>query len=250
MISNFLCAHRALVSGLPIRQAIGKFNSAGALIYGALILSLMEYFFIPPRAMYFFAKPSLIPTLSEPLQAGIIWSLSCLIGFILIPMIIQKLILKNSLSEIGYSTKDFLKHAPTYLFLFALVIPVIFYVSSQESFSRTYPLIPEARESLKVFFIWEAFYVAQFFALEAFFRGYFLFSLNQKMEKWTAIAVMTVPYTMIHFHKPFVETMGAIVAGMVLGNLALKNKSWLGGAMTHSLVAVTMDCLASKNLFI
>ncbi|MEQ1723674.1 MAG: CPBP family intramembrane glutamic endopeptidase, partial [Pseudobdellovibrio sp.] len=70
-------------------------------------------------------------------------------------------------------------------------------------------------------------------------------TLERHMSKWIAIAVMVVPYTMIHFHKPVLETFGAIIAGMVLGHLSIKYRSWLGGAILHSLVALTIDFLAS-----
>ena len=58
------------------------------------------------------------------------------------------------------------------------------------------------------------------------------------------IFVMTIPYCMIHFGKPIQETLGAIVAGILLGFMALKTRSiWLGAAL-HIAVAWTMDGLA------
>jgi membrane protease YdiL (CAAX protease family) len=49
---------------------------------------------------------------------------------------------------------------------------------------------------------------------------------------------------MIHFGKPIQETLGAIVAGILLGFMALKTRSiWLGAAL-HIAVAWTMDGLA------
>jgi membrane protease YdiL (CAAX protease family) len=53
-----------------------------------------------------------------------------------------------------------------------------------------------------------------------------------------------IPYVMIHFGKPLPETLGAIIAGLVLGHLALKSRSvWLGIA-THVIVATSMDFAA------
>jgi hypothetical protein len=49
---------------------------------------------------------------------------------------------------------------------------------------------------------------------------------------------------MIHFHKPFLECLGAVVAGLVLGHLALRFRAFWGGALLHILVAVSMDLLA------
>lgn len=60
----------------------------------------------------------------------------------------------------------------------------------------------------------------------------------------TAIFVMVVPYTMIHFTKPFPETLGAIVAGIVLGTLALRTRSIFGGVAIHTAAGWSMDFFA------
>lgn len=52
-------------------------------------------------------------------------------------------------------------------------------------------------------------------------------------------------YVMIHFHKPVFECLGATIAGLVLGHLSLKYRSWVGGAILHALVGVTLDTRAT-----
>ena len=49
---------------------------------------------------------------------------------------------------------------------------------------------------------------------------------------------------MIHYPKPMGESIGAILAGLALGYLALKNRSVWGGAALHWSVALTMDLAA------
>jgi membrane protease YdiL (CAAX protease family) len=49
---------------------------------------------------------------------------------------------------------------------------------------------------------------------------------------------------MIHFGKPVAETFGAIIAGLALGYLAMKSRSWVYGACLHWGVGITMDLLA------
>ena len=56
---------------------------------------------------------------------------------------------------------------------------------------------------------------------------------------------MVLPYTLIHHMKPFAESMGAIVTGTVLGTLALRTRSILGGVCIHVAVAWSMDLLAA-----
>jgi membrane protease YdiL (CAAX protease family) len=56
-----------------------------------------------------------------------------------------------------------------------------------------------------------------------------------------SIPVMMVPYCMIHFQKPLPETLGAIVAGLVLGFMSLRTRSIILGAAIHVSVALSMD---------
>jgi len=49
---------------------------------------------------------------------------------------------------------------------------------------------------------------------------------------------------MIHFGKPFPETMAAIIAGIVLGTLSLKSRTIWMGVLIHYSVALTMDLSA------
>jgi membrane protease YdiL (CAAX protease family) len=48
---------------------------------------------------------------------------------------------------------------------------------------------------------------------------------------------------MIHFAKPMPEEFAAIVAGLVLGYMALRSRSFVPGILLHVAVALTMDLL-------
>jgi membrane protease YdiL (CAAX protease family) len=58
------------------------------------------------------------------------------------------------------------------------------------------------------------------------------------------VLAMVVPYCMIHFGKPWAEALAAIIAGVVLGTLALKTRSIWSGFLIHVTVAVSMDLAA------
>lgn len=218
-----------------------------ALIYTSAILTMMEYFLIPPRMEYLLQGRGIGGWMTPSLNAGVGWSLGCLVGFAILPMLLLKFGFQKSILDHGFSCKNFLGHLKIYFGMFALMLPFIYLASLQPDFRNLYPFIPEAKRSTDVYFIWELAYVLQFFCLEFFFRGYLLYTLERHMNQFVAIAVMVVPYTMIHFHKPYPETFGAIVAGSVLGFLSLRYRSWLGGAVLHSLVALTIDFLSSKQ---
>jgi hypothetical protein len=59
-----------------------------------------------------------------------------------------------------------------------------------------------------------------------------------------AIWSMVVPYCMIHYGKPYLEADAAVIAGVVLGSLAMRTHSIYAGFLVHATVAVLMDILA------
>lgn len=223
-----------------------KYAAPISLIYTAVVLTLMEYFFVPPRAEVWLSGNRFTTWPVPSMEAGLVWAASCLIGFLAIPAFLIYTVSGSNLRAHGLNFSGFRDHFKTYFGLYLLMVPLIYFASLHPEFRNTYPFIPDAKKSLSLFLIWELAYVIQFFALESFFRGYLLFTLERNMEKWTAICVMLVPYVMIHFHKPVFECLGATAAGLVLGHLSLKYRSWIGGAVLHALVGVTLDSLATR----
>src|SRR5262249_61756933 len=110
-------------------------------------------------------------------------------------------------------------------------------------FGNYYPFYKHCSRSWVDFLAWEGMYVAQFFGLEIFFRGFWLSGLRKTMGSG-AIFAMCVPYCMIHFGKPYFETCGAVIAGIALGSLAMRTKSIYSGVLVHVTVALSMDLLA------
>jgi membrane protease YdiL (CAAX protease family) len=128
----------------------------------------------------------------------------------------------------------------------AIVLPAMLLVARQPDFGAYYPFYKTASRSWFDFLAWEAMYFAQFFALEMFFRGFWLGALRRSLGSG-AIFAMIVPYCMIHYGKPFLEANGAIIAGMALGSLSMKTKSIYQGFLVHITVAGLMDWLALSH---
>ena len=59
-----------------------------------------------------------------------------------------------------------------------------------------------------------------------------------------SIFLMVNIYVFGHFGKPLLETLGAVFAGLFLGALALKHRTFLLGAVCHWIVAMSMDVSA------
>jgi membrane protease YdiL (CAAX protease family) len=139
------------------------------------------------------------------------------------------------------------------LFL-ALMLPAVVLASRWDSFRGIYPLagqwaytvVVEGKQqhSWALFVAYEAGYAAYFVAWEFLFRGWMVNGLLPSWGKAGALLTQVAPFAIMHFGKAEPEALGSIVAGVALGILALRTRSFWYGALVHVVVAVTMDALA------
>jgi uncharacterized protein len=208
--------------------------------YLALLLSHTPFAAIGERA----AHPE-----DNNLYALIWWVFVSVFFYFLVPAVIVKFVQRRPLREIGLAIHIEKGFIPLLLQCAMLMLPLVYLMSLTSGFSAKYPFLKvyngEPYLGLTLF-VWELVYFLQFFGLEFFFRGFLLHSLKGSLGTYS-IFVMTVPYTMIHFAKPMPETFAAIIAGIFLGWLSLKNGSIWIGLVLHCTVAFSMDILALYN---
>lgn len=227
-----------------------------ALVMIALILTMQEYY--GGRVFYDVTIRSLLvewDKTSPWIQAnkydelwGFVWWAGTRIFGYVLPFVLWKTIFfpGDSLLDLGLRTRGFLDHAWIYGLFLIIVVPAMLIVSQSPDFGSYYPFYKTASRSWFDFLAWEAMYFAQFFALEMFFRGFWLGVFRRSFGSG-AIFVMAVPYCMIHYGKPYLEACGAIVAGIALGSLSMKTKSIYSGFLVHITVAAMMDWLSLRH---
>jgi membrane protease YdiL (CAAX protease family) len=225
-----------------------------ALVMCGLILAMQEYYggrayfeqqLYPLIAKHWVGHASLFAKYDELLGFAW-WALTRILGYTL-PFLVWKVAFrKDSILDLGLRTRGFFDHAWIYGLFLAVVLPAMLVVASQPDFGSYYPFYKNSTRSWFDFLVWEAMYFAQFFALEMFFRGFWLGVLRRSFGSG-AIFAMAVPYCMIHFGKPYLEAVGAIVAGIALGSLSMKTKSIYQGFLVHITVAALMDWLSLRR---
>lgn len=214
------------------------------LLTAVVLLVVFEYWGLPSR----FAGTSFHRRAAERLGSGEYydllpyqyWGLSSLILRVLAPLAVIVLVLRESPRDWGFRVTGRWRHLRPYVVFFAAMVPVLFLASAMSSFQAKYPFYDGAALGGWHFWGFQAFYALQFVGVEAFFRGFLVFGLERRLG-WYAVPVMVIPYVMIHFGKPAPETFAAIVAGFLLGWMALRSRSFLWGAALHWSVAITMD---------
>jgi hypothetical protein len=175
------------------------------------------------------------------------WGVSSIVLRVLIPFAVILFVFREPLANYGWRWRGMLKHAPVYLALYALMIPLIIWASTQASFLQKYPFYKGAAAGGATFWGYELFYGAQFLGVEFFVRGFLTFALFRRFG-YNALLIMAIPYVMVHFNKPLPETFGALGAALILGALALRAGSCIPGFFLHWAVGLTMDALAVRSM--
>ncbi len=172
------------------------------------------------------------------------WHLASFTLYMLFPLAAAALTPGTRLRELGLGLGDWRFGLKATALVCACFLPVVFAASRFDTFARHYPLCGAAKSSVGMFLAYEASFAAYFIAWEFIFRGYLLFTFEKSMGR-AAVLAQTMPFVIMHFGKPELETLGSIVAGVALGLLALRTRSLWYGAVIHIAAASSMDLFAT-----
>lgn len=170
------------------------------------------------------------------------WGVASVVMRVLLPILVIMWLLGKRPGDFGFRLRGTLRHLPLYGAMYLVMLPILFWVSGTRAFLSYYPFYDNAVAGGVTFWLYELGYGFQFVGVEAFFRGFMTFGLYRRFGI-LSVFVMTVPYTMIHFTKPMAEAYAAIIAGLILGFMAIRSKSFVPGVLLHVAVAITMDFL-------
>ena len=210
------------------------------LLVAAFLLALLNFLSTAPVLSVVFAIPeeSAVP----PEWTSTYWVGCRVLCYFLLP-VLTLLFMRHNPLDFGLRLRGVTRHVSLYAALALVMLPVVVLASFTSSFQSYYPFYDYAGESRSGLLMWELLYALQFVTLEFFYRGFLLFSLERFLGVYS-IFVMVIPYCMVHFGKPFVETLAAIPAGVILGALALKTRSIWPGAALHITIGWSMDLLS------
>jgi hypothetical protein len=151
----------------------------------------------------------------------------------------------NENSFWGFTTKEF-KPGPYFLLLMCMV-PLIAFASTQHDFLLVYPKVKNIAfignhtdHPWLWKLIYEISYGLDFISIEFFFRGFLIIGFLQ-FAGIDAILPMAAFYCTVHFGKPLGECISSYFGGLVLGVIASRTKTIVGGLMVHLGIAYLME---------
>lgn len=171
------------------------------------------------------------------------WFAGDVITLFVLPAGIIKIFFREKFVNYGLTAGDH-KAGIKYCCIFlAVMLPLIWFVSSSAEFADAYPLLYETKLSWRVFIIFEAGLMLYIAAWEFIWRGFMLFGLKEKFGYYSVLIQM-IPFLILHNGKPAAETFSAIWGGIALGILALRTGSILYGIIIHAGIMFTIDLIS------
>ena len=142
-----------------------------------------------------------------------------------------------------------------YLWMIIFMLPLIYLASFQSDFLHTYPTYNDYHEYRFLAVpqwvtagVYELCYGFDFLSVELFFRGFMVIALSKFVGR-DAILPMVVTYCVLHFGKPYGETVSSVFGGYLLGVFAFYSRNIYGGIAIHMGIAVLMDIAAYLQVY-
>jgi hypothetical protein len=124
--------------------------------------------------------------------------------------------------------------------MLGFILPIVIFVAFRKDFSDYYPASRLARTSAQWFVAWQAIQFLYFFGWEFLNRGFLLLGLETTMGRWSIVAA-AVPFCLLHFGKPGLETFASFFVAIALGWLTLRARSFLPATVIHWAWTFTLD---------
>ena len=128
------------------------------------------------------------------------------------------------------------------VFFYLIFLIILFVAFRFTNLKNVYPLYRKATQGMGYFFFYQMIQLWYMIGWEFFFRGFMLFGLERSLGRMSVL-VQAVAFGLAHFRKPQLEAYGAVIAGIFLGLIALRARSFLPCIVLHFLILLTADVL-------
>jgi len=177
-----------------------------------------------------------------------------MIGLIFVPMLTIFLVFRADAGDFGFAPSASRKIWMWTVALFVGLFVLMLIASHWPRYQAYYPIFKRFSEFAYIFesanpfaaapwmmLYAEVSYGLYMFCWEFFFRGYLLFGVQRALGSVAAVVLQAAAFGLMHYGKP--EMIPSFGAGIILGILALRAKSFVPGFMLHWAASVCFDLL-------
>lgn len=179
---------------------------------------------------------------TAPVADYVYWFTGSLVLFFVVPLLAARPFRLRP-ADLGVGFGDWRYGLKATALLYAVMLPFVVGASFSSAFNGHYPMCGGAVTSWRSLGTYEAAYASYFIGWEFVYRGLLCAALYPRLGA-PVILLHTIPFAVMHAGKPEPEAYGSIIAGLALGAVAVRARSFWYGALLHAGVAFTMDALA------
>ncbi len=159
--------------------------------------------------------------------------ISSFIYFGIFPVLTILIFLRKNPLDFGLRLGNYKLWLPYVLIFLAIAIPILYFTSDMSSVQgyyrshRNFDLLKYALQMGVYMLGWEFL-----------FRGFMLFGLKEKFKEGSIIIQM-IPFVLLHFGKPEIETISTIFTGLLWGYICYRGKSFWPAYIMHIVVNIS-----------
>lgn len=159
--------------------------------------------------------------------------ISSFIYFGIFPVLTILIFLRKNPLDFGLRLGNYKLWLPYVLIFLAIAIPILYFTSDMSSVQgyyrsgRNFDLLKYALQMGVYMLGWEFL-----------FRGFMLFGLKEKFKEGSIIIQM-IPFVLLHFGKPEIETISTIFTGLLWGYICYRGKSFWPAFIMHIVVNIS-----------
>jgi len=155
---------------------------------------------------------------------------SSLIYFGILPVLAILIILRKNPLDFGLRIGNYRVWIPYVVIFLLIAVPILYLtsdMSSVQGYYRTH------RNSEFLTYVWKM--AVYMLGWEFLFRGFMLFGLKDKFKEGS-ILIQMIPFVLLHFGKPEIETISTIFTGILWGYICYRGKSFWPAYIMHMVV--------------
>ncbi len=149
----------------------------------------------------------------------------------LLPLLIIVILLKKNPLQFGLQFGNFKVWSFHVVITIIIGLPVLYFVSNYQPLREFYTV----SQFSPMKHVYET--IIYMLGWEFIFRGFLLFGLKDKLNE-TSILVQMIPFVIVHFGKPEVETISTILMGIYLGYVAYRGDSFWPAFIIHVFINI------------
>ncbi len=159
--------------------------------------------------------------------------ISSFVYFGVLPILTIVIFLRKNPLDFGLRIGNYRVWIPYVLIFLAIAVPVLYLSSDMSSVQgyyrshRNFDILSYALQMGVYMLGWEFL-----------FRGFMLFGLKDKFKEGSIIIQM-IPFVLLHFGKPEIETISTIFTGLLWGYICYRGKSFWPAYIMHMVVNVS-----------